>query len=142
MKKLLISLVILVALALITVPACTSSTSDNTQAFCQSLATLAVAEANLKSINATTSVDQARQYLQAFQSAWNDMVNAKQDMAVSKYSDLQNSYFQLTSSLNSMSGSQSVAQALPTIQAAVVSFDANLNAIRTTTCTYSPTKSP
>jgi hypothetical protein len=53
--------------------------------------------------------------------------------------DLQNSYNQLKSSIDSLSGSQTVAQALPSIQAAVQTFDANLNAIRTTTCNFTPT---
>jgi hypothetical protein len=142
MKKVLLSLLILVLAIAVIVPACTSSTSDNTQAFCQSLQNLAAAERNVKSINANTSVDQAKQYYQDLQNAWTATVNAKQNLNVSKYNDLENSYNQLKSSLDSLSGSQSVSQALPSIQAAVTTFEANLNAIRTTTCNFTPTSTP
>ncbi len=142
MKKILISLFILLAIVAVAVPACSSSTADSTQAFCTSLQNLAGAALNVKSINASTSVDQAKQYQANLQSAWNDTVNAKKDLNVSKYNDLQSAYNQLTSSLGSISGSSTVAQALPSIQAALTSFNANLDAIRTTTCSFTPTKTP
>jgi vacuolar-type H+-ATPase catalytic subunit A/Vma1 len=123
-------------------PACSSSTEDNTQTFCDSLAALARAEANVRSINANTTVEQADQYRQELKNAWNDAVNAKKNLTVSKYNDLEASYRELESSLNSLEGSQTVAQALPSIQAAMATFDANLNEIRTTVCSYTPTSSP
>ncbi len=139
MKKLLLSLVILILVVAAVVPACSSSTSDNTAAFCSSLQNLAAAEAQVKSINASTTVDQAKQYNQNLQNAWNDAVNAKGNLTVSKFQDLQNAYNTLKSSLDSVSGSSTVAQALPTIQSALATFDSNLNQIRTTTCTFTPT---
>jgi hypothetical protein len=139
MKKIYFLVVSLLLIVAVVVPACSSSTEDNTQAFCQSLQELAAAEANVKSINANTSVDQARQYKEELQTAWNNTVNAKKDLSISKYNDLESSYNQLASSLNSISGSQTVAQALPSIQTAAATFDATLNEIRTTTCSFTPT---
>jgi hypothetical protein len=141
-KRILVSLVILLAIVATVVPACSSSTADNTQAFCNSLGNLAAAEANIRSINASTTVDQAKQYYSALQTAWNDVVNAKKDLTVSKYNDLQNAYNQLAASLSGLSGSSTVAQSLPTIQAAMSTFDANLNSIRTTVCNVTPKSSP
>ncbi len=142
MKKLLLALIISILIVAAVVPACSSSTADNTTAFCNSLQNLAQAEAQVRSINANTSVDQAKQYYQNLQNAWSATVQAKQNLNVSKYNDLQNSYNTLKSSLDGLSGSQTVAQALPSIQSAVVTFDANLNAIRTTTCNFTPTSTP
>ncbi len=139
MKKILFSVIILLLIVGLILPACSSSTSDTTAAFCNSLASLAQAEAQVRSINATTTVDQAKQYQQNLQNAWNDVVNAKKDLTVSKYSDLQNSYNQLISSLSGISGSSTVAQALPSIQSAVATFDSNLNSIRQTTCSFTVT---
>jgi hypothetical protein len=145
MKKLLLLLVLVMLMLVGTVvaPACTSSsTASDTTAFCNSLQNLAAAEAQVRTINASTSVDQAQQYYQDLQDAWSATVEAKQNLNVSKYSDLQNSYNELKSSLDGISGSQSVAQALPSIQAALVTFNADLNEIRTTTCSFTPTSTP
>jgi hypothetical protein len=144
MKKLLVLLVVmLMVVGAVVAPACSSSsTASDTTAFCNSLQNLATAEVQVRSINASTSVDQAKQYYQNLQDAWSATVNAKQNLNVSKYSDLQNSYNELKSALGGISGSQTVAQALPSIQAALVTFDANLNAVRTTTCSFTPTATP
>jgi hypothetical protein len=141
-KTILLSLLTLLLVGGMLLPACSSSTQDNTQVFCDSLAALAKAEANVRSINASTTVDQANQYRQDLKNAWNDTVNAKKNLTVSKYNDLEASYNELASSLNGLEGSQTVAEALPSIQSAMATFDANLNEIRTTTCSFTPTSSP
>ncbi len=139
MKKILLAILTLILALAVIVPACSSSTSDNTTAFCNSLQNLAVAYANVKNLNATTTVDQAKQSINQLQSAWDATVSAKGNLNASKFSDLQNSYNQLKSSLGGLSGSQTVAQAWPTVQAAFTSFQANLDAVRTTTCHFTPT---
>jgi hypothetical protein len=123
-------------------PGLRQRTEDSTAAFCQSLQELAVAEANVRSIDVNTSVDQAKQYGQELQTAWNNMVSARQNLAVDKFDELQNAYNELRSTIDGLSGEQSVAQALPTIRTALTTFEANLNEIRTTVCSITPTSTP
>ena len=139
MKKIVLSLlIVLLALAVI-LPACTTTTSESTQAFCDSLQELAAAWSNVESIDANTTVDQVREYEDELQSAWDNMLSARADLAYDRYQEFEAAYRELTDSLNQISGETTVAEAMPAIQSATTTFEAELTQIRTIVCNFSPT---
>jgi hypothetical protein len=145
MKKFLsLFFVFMLALApLALVPACQQpSTADQEQVFCQSLQKLASSAAQVRAINITTGVDEAKSRAQDLRNAWSDVVNARKNLAVARFNDLQTAYDQVQFALNTLQGTQSVRESLPAISNAVTTFDSTLSEIRFTVCKITPTSAP
>ena len=98
--------------------------------------------ANVESIDANTSVDQVRQYEEELRTAWDNMINARADLEYARFQEFEAAYRELADSLGQISGDVTVAEALPSVQAATTTFEAELTEIRTTVCDFSPTATP
>jgi cell division protein FtsX len=142
MEKIGLSLLIILLVMAVILPACTTSTTESTEAFCDSLQELAAAWANVESIDANTSVDQVRQYEEELRTAWDNMINARADLEYARFQEFEAAYRELADSLGQISGDVTVAEALPSVQAATTTFEAELTEIRTTVCDFSPTATP
>jgi len=134
MKKLFVPIALILLLA-VPLSACgNDSTTDAKKAFCDTLPPLKSAADNVKSISATTSVDQAKQYGNDLQKAWDNTKTSAAKLADVQVGDIQDAYDEMIREINSITDQASVAAAQAQIQASTAKFEASYSKTTTTVC--------
>ena len=131
MKRMLLLLTLILGLV---ISACTPSAATAKTQFCTSLAGLVQAANNVKSITKETTVDQAKQYVNTYQAAWQNVVNANRTLKAAQFDELQNAYNTMNKSIASISGQTSIEAAVPQIQAAWTEFTVAANNVSGANC--------
>lgn len=137
MKKILISLLLIAALAgvaVILVAVFSDNDKSAEEKFCDSLPALHEAFENVKSITIETDAEQAEKYKNDLKSAWDDTATAAKELASEKWDDVAAAYDELRSSLNSISDANSIEEALPDIKAAITEFGTTLGEMESVNC--------
>lgn len=133
MKNIGIALLLIAVLSAGIIIGCSDDKSSE-EVLCDSLSELNVAVQNVNSITIGTSIDQAQEYQDQLQSAWEDTANAAEDVAYDKWDEVKAAYDDLISSLDSISGETTIQQALPSIQAALNEFRTSLEEMESVEC--------
>lgn len=139
MKKISIALLLIAVLSAGITIGCSDNKSSE-EVLCDSLSELNVAVQNVNSITIGTSIDQAQEYQDQLQSAWEDTANAAKDVAYDRWDEVQAAYDDLISSLDNISGETTILQALPSIQAALNEFWASLDEMESVECNSTDTQ--
>ena len=121
----------LVALALATtlvVAACSSSTEDAVDTYCDDLGTLKTSLQEVGTLSATSSVDDVNGVADDIKSAYDDVVSSASGVDDAVVSEIQAAQQTFQDSVNAISGDASVSDALAQLQAAEQTYEASVNA--------------
>ena len=111
-----------------------SSVSDAKATFCQSLVDVKQSEAAIADLNADSTVDDAKSAVADLGSAVTAAKSAADAVGQAEADTLQSAYNDLKSSLDSISGSDTLADAAPDVVKAAATFQAQLQALRSKNC--------
>ena len=111
-----------------------TSVSDAKATFCQSLVDVKQSEAAIADLNADSTVDDAKSAVADLESAVKAAKTAGNAVGQAEADALQTSYDDLKSSVGSISGSDTLADAAPAVVKAGATFNAQLEALRSKNC--------
>ena len=134
MKKLSLLIALILLLATLLSACGTESTGDAKTAFCDTLPPLNTAVHNVKSIDANTTVDQAKQYGKDLEEAWSNTKNAAANLREAQINDIEQAYNEMKSQIDGITGDDTLAGAQAQIQTSAQKFETSYNVITTTVC--------
>jgi hypothetical protein len=123
MKK-LIALVLAMAFV---VAACSSSTEDSVQTYCDDLGTLQTSLQSLAALDATATIDQLNDAKDAVKTAYDATVASAQDVDDAVLSELEDAEGTWEDAIGAIPGDATVEQALQSLQAADAAYLTSVN---------------
>jgi PBP1b-binding outer membrane lipoprotein LpoB len=123
MKKIL---ALVLAMAFV-VAACSSSTEDSVETYCDDLGTLQTSLQSLAALDATATIDQVNEAKDAVKSAYDATVASAQDVDDAVLSDLEDAQGTWQDSIDAIPGDATVDQALQALQAADATYLTSVN---------------
>lgn len=124
MKK----LVALAMAATFVVAACSSSTEDAVDTYCDDLGTLQTSLQEVGNLSATSSVDDVNAVADDIKSAYDDVVSSADGVDNAVVSEVEAAQKTFSDSVDAISGDASVADALTQLQAAEDAYASSVNA--------------
>jgi hypothetical protein len=136
MKSRTMILAILLTLVLaVFLSACGTSVADAKQQFCDSLNNLNTAVEKLQSVDANTSVDEAKQAKEEVAKAWDELAKSSKLLKNVQLKESEGAYKEITKAVDkAISGDSTLGDSAKTIAAGAQKLDATLKVINTTVC--------
>ena len=136
MKSRTMILAILLTLALaVFLSACGTSVADAKQQFCDSLNNLNAAVDKLQSVDANTSVDEAKEAKEKVAKAWDKLAKSSKLLKNVQLKESEDAYKEITKAVDkAISGDSTLGESAKTIAAGAQKLGATLKVINTTVC--------
>jgi len=133
-KKIVIALLLMMVLAVI-VSACQPSVGEAKQEFCEKLNKVNSAAEQLKSVDANTSIEDARKAKEDLTKAWKELSDAKEQLEGVQMDASEEAYNLMVKDVeNSVTGGMTLSDASQTIVSSAEKLSAELKVINTTIC--------
>jgi hypothetical protein len=134
MRKSIVATLIILAMAMVlagSLAGCGESSTEKAQkAYDNDVQSLKDAAAVFKDPATYGSVDSMQAAFQGLERSWNAAVAAGKDVTSAKISDLQGAFSQLKASITNLSSDQSLGQKIDGVQAAVQTFNDQLQQLK------------
>jgi predicted Holliday junction resolvase-like endonuclease len=115
--------------------ACGQSVADAKQQFCDSHNNLNTAVEKLQSVDANTSVDEAKQAKEEVAKAWDELAKSSKLLKNVQLKESEGAYKEITKAVDkAISGDSTLGDSAKTIATGAQKLDATLKVINTTVC--------